>query len=363
MTTIDAANVLLPGGWAGPSRVHVSDGIISAIEPVDRVDGDLLLAPGFVDLQVNGVDDVDVSVADGADWDRLDRLLLAQGITTWCPTLVTMPLERYERPLSRIAEAMHRPGAPRPHIAGAHLEGPFIGGAPGAHRREHIASIDLQWLAALPQHVKVMTLAPEQPQAAEAVRLLAGSGRLVSIGHTRCTEAQFDAAVAAGARLVTHVFNGMSGVHHREPGVALFALTNPQVCGSLIADGVHLHPRALSLAAAALGPRRTVLVTDAVAWRAGSVGPVGMQMLDGAPRLADGTLAGSAVTMDAAVRHAVAAGVSLEHALRAASEVPASLLGLGDRGTIAVGRRADLVGLSPDLQVCHTWVSGVRVPA
>ena len=363
MSTIDASRVLLPEGWAGPTRVHVADGIITALQPLDGTDSDLLLAPGFVDLQVNGIDDVDVSTADGADWDRLDRLVAAQGVTTWCPTLVTMALDRYARPLGRIAAAMDRPGAARPSIAGVHLEGPFIGGAPGAHPRDHIGPIDLDWLAALPTHVKLMTLAPEQPLATEAVRLLARSGRLASIGHTRCTEAEFDAAVAAGARLVTHVFNGMSGVHHREPGVAAFALTHPSVCGSLIADGVHLHPRALHLAASALGPERTVLVTDAVAWRAGTVGPIGMELRDGAPRLADGTLAGSAVTMDAAVRHAVAAGIDLQHALRAASTVPAALLDLHDRGIVAVGRRADLVGLSPDLQVRRTWVAGVTLPA
>lgn len=339
-------------------RVHLDGTAIAAVEPLAGTDSTLSLAPGFVDLQVNGIDDVDVSVADGPDWQRLDHLLLQQGVTTWCPTLVTMPLGRYEGPLGRIAAAMARPDTARPTIAGAHLEGPFIGGAPGAHRTEHIAPIDLEWLAALPPHVRVITLAPEQPSATDAVRLLAGAGRLVSIGHTRCTEAQFDAAVAAGARLVTHVFNGMSGVHHREPGVATFALTNPDVCGSLIADGVHLHPRALHLAAGALGPMRTVLVTDSVAWRAGTVGPIGMELRDGAPRLPDGTLAGSAVTMDAAVRHTVAAGIDLRHALQAASTVPAGLLGLHDRGTIAAGLRADLVALDHDLRVQQTWVAG-----
>lgn len=363
MTTIDAAKVLLPGGWGGPTRLHVADGVITRLDPLDAADSELLVAPGFVDLQVNGIDDVDVSTADGHDWERLDHLVAAQGVTTWCPTLVTMALDRYAPPLGRIGAAMRRPGAARPHIAGVHLEGPFIGGAPGAHRREHIVPIDLDWLRTLPEHVKVMTLAPEQPSATDAVRLLVETGRLVALGHTRCTEAEFDAAVAAGARLVTHVFNGMSGVHHREPGVATFALTNPTVCGSLIADGVHLHPRALHLAASALGPDRTVLVTDAVAWRAGSVGPIGMELRDGAPRLPDGTLAGSAVSMDAAVRHAVASGIDLQHAIRAASTVPAALLGLTDRGVVAVGRRADLVGLSADLQVRRTWVAGVPLPA
>ena len=354
---IAAGRVLTADGWLHDAVVHISNGVITDIRPggggQQRV-----LAPGFVDLQVNGIDDIDVATADGADWQRLDSLLLAQGVTTWCPTLVTSPLPHYATPLARIAEAMQRPPAGRPTIAGAHLEGPFLGGAAGAHRAELIVPIDLDWLAALPTHVAVVTLGAEQPLAVEATRMLSRTGRLVSIGHTTATEAAFDAAVAAGARLTTHLFNGMSGIHHRSPGVAAFALTNDAVSASLIADGVHVHPRVLRIAFAALGPQRAVLVTDAVGWRAGRAGPVHLEFRDGAPRLPDGTLAGSALTMDTAVRVCVAAGVDLSVALRAASTNPARLLGLHDRGTIAVGQRADLVALTPDLQVEHVWVAG-----
>ena len=152
--------------------------------------------------------------------------------------------------------------------------------------------------------------------------------------------------------------NAMSGVRHRAPGVAVFAMTNMNVSSSLIADGVHVHPRVLLLAALALGPDRMVLVTDSVAWRAGSVGSVGVELRDGAPRMRDGTLAGSAITMDAAVRQCVDAGIATDQALWAASRNPARLLGLHDRGSIAVGRRADMVALSPSLQVEQVWVDG-----
>jgi N-acetylglucosamine-6-phosphate deacetylase len=179
----------------------------------------------------------------------------------------------------------------------------------------------------------------------------------VAVGHTRCTEAEFDDAIERGATLVTHLFNGMSGVHHREPGVATFAVTSGAFC-SLIADGVHVDPRVLRLAFSALGPERAVLVTDAVAWRAGTVSGIGIELRDGAPRLPDGTLAGSAVTMDAAVRQCVAAGIPLEHALRAASENPATVLGLTDRGRLEPGLRADVVALTPDLRIAATWVAG-----
>jgi N-acetylglucosamine-6-phosphate deacetylase len=358
MPFVDAARVFRFPGWTGPARVHLDGGRVADIEPLDRVDTDRWLVPGFVDLQVNGIDDIDVASADGDDWERLDGLLVAQGVTTWCPTLVTMPLDRYARPLTRIRAAMDRPAAPRPSIAGVHLEGPFLGAAVGAHPPELVVPIDLDWLAALPRHVALVTLGAEQVDAAAAVRLLVGDGRLVSIGHTRACEAEYDAAVGAGARLTTHLFNGMSGVHHREPGVAVFALTHPRMSASIIADGVHVHPRVVRMAFQALGPERAVLVTDAVAWRAGNVGSIGMAMREGAPRLPDGTLVGSAVTMDEAIRVCVAAGVPVEHALAAASTNPAALLGLDDRGRIDPGARADLVALSPDLHVQQVWIAG-----
>ena len=361
MASVDAAQVLTGAGWVGPARVHIDGGVITEIEATASVASDRVLVPGFVDLQVNGIDDINVSTADGSDWERLDQLLLAQGVTTWCPTLVTMPLDRFERPLSRIAAAMARPAAGRPTIAGAHLEGPFLGGAAGAHPKGQIIPIDLEWLRALPPHIALVTLGAEQPLASEATALLTARGCLVSIGHTLADERQFDGTVAAGARLTTHLFNGMSGVHHRSPGVAVWALTNPSVCASIIADGVHVHPRVIRLAFAALGRDRAVLVTDAVSWRAGRVGQIEMEFRDGAPRLPDGTLAGSAVAMDAAIRVCVDAGVDLSDAVIAASTNPARLLGLDDQGVIEAGKRADLVALTPANEIEQVWLAGQPV--
>jgi N-acetylglucosamine-6-phosphate deacetylase len=357
MQFVDASRVLTPAGWTGPSRITVSGGVIESISPIDTAPR-VTLAPGFVDLQVNGIDDVDVAHADGSDWDRLDAHLLAQGVTTWCPTIVTTRLERYAAPLARVAAAMQRSPDRRPSIAGVHLEGPFLGGAPGAHPPSLIIPIDLDWIRSLPPHVALMTLGAEQTDAVDATRALVADGRLVSIGHSTAAGAQFDAVVDAGARLTTHLFNGMSGAHHREPGVAVFAMTNPDVCASIIADGVHVHPRVVKLAFQALGRDRAVLVTDAVAWRAGHVGSIGMELRDGAPRLSDGTLAGSVVAMDQAIRVCVEAGVPLDEALTAASTTPARLLGLDDRGTIEVGRRADLVALDGHLAVHQVWIAG-----
>ncbi len=357
MTSIAARRVLTANGWRERCVVHVDSGSISAVESAAGPVPDLTLVPGFVDLQVNGIDDVDISTADGNDWTRLDHLLLQQGVTSWCPTLVTMPLDGYGAPLGRIAAAMDRPAAGRPHIIGAHLEGPFLGAAAGAHRPDLIVSIDMEWIDELPDHVRLMTLGAEQPDAPAAVALLTERGVLVAVGHTHADAAQFGAAVDAGAGLVTHLFNAMSGVHHRQPGVAVFAMTEPRVAVSIIADGIHVHPSVVQLAFAAVGPR-AVLVTDAVAWRSGRVGSIGVTMRDGAPRLPDGTLAGSALTMDAAIRNCVAAGIELDDAVRAASTAPARRIGLTDRGAIAAGMRADLVALDSELHVKQTWVAG-----
>jgi N-acetylglucosamine-6-phosphate deacetylase len=242
-------------------------------------------------------------------------------------------------------------------MLGAHLEGPFLGGAPGAHRRDLLAEIDHGWLTQLPDVVCLMTLAPELRGAAEAVRSLVARGIVVSLGHTTATRDQFTEAVAAGATLVTHLFNGMSGVHHREPGVAAFAMADDTVCASLIADGIHVDPLVVRLAFAALG-ERAVLVTDSVAWRSRRAGPVTIELTDGAPRLPDGTLAGSAVTMDAALRTCVRAGVPIAAAVRAASATPAHLMGRRDHGGLVVGGRADMVALTAELEVEQTWVAG-----
>ncbi len=362
MERLPAARVVMPTRIAGPAVVAIEGGRIVAIEPTTEPVPDRTIAPGFVDLQVNGIGAIDVASATGSDWDELDRALLAQGITTWCPTLVTAPLDDYAPRLARISEAAARASdsdAVRPVVAGAHLEGPFLGGAPGAHPPDLIRAPDLPWLDELPPIVKIVTLAPEAPDAITAIKSLVARGVLVSLGHSSARYDEAVAAAAAGARLVTHCFNGMAPLHHREPALVGAALTDERLAVSIIVDLVHVHPAAVDLAFRAKGNRGIVLVTDSVAWQRGTVGDVRMSFDGVAPRLADGTLAGSALTMDGAVCNAVNhCGVSLLDAVRAAGSTPARLLGLDDRGDILPGRRADLVALTPDLTVEATWVRG-----
>jgi N-acetylglucosamine-6-phosphate deacetylase len=346
---IAASHVL---GQPGPAEVVVENGTITAIEPVSSAP-ERTLAPGFVDLQVNGVEDIDVASARDGDWERLDELLHATGVTTWCPTLVTAPLADMRERLERIPV--------RESIAGAHLEGPFLGGRPGAHPVELLVPVDLDWLASLPDTVRVVTVAPEVAGALDAVRSLTARGVTVSLGHSAATLEQVRACIDAGARMVTHLFNGMPSLHHREPGVVGATLTDDRVVAGLIADLVHVHPTAIEVAFRAK-PGRIALVTDAVAWRGARIGRIEIVHDGTAPRLPDGTLAGSSLTMDAAIRNVVAeTRVPLDDALRAASTTPAALVGLTDRGRIDTGCRADLVALTPDLRVDAVWSGGRQV--
>jgi N-acetylglucosamine-6-phosphate deacetylase len=358
-TLVRAGAALVSGTLHGPVEVEVADGHIVAIRPgADPGDGSLL-APGFVDLQVNGVDDIDVARARDADWERLDDLLAATGVTAWLPTLVTRPLDRYASPLQRITDARDRTG-PRPAVLGAHLEGPFLGERLGAHDPSAIVDPDRAWLGALPDVVALVTLAPEAAHAVEAVRDLTGRGIVVSLGHSGADVATTTAAIDAGARMVTHLFNAMAPLHQREPGIAGAALADDRVVAGLIADLVHVHPALLRTALRAKGADRVALVTDAVAWRAGHLAAREVALVDGTPRLADGTIAGSALTMDQAVRNLVdVADVPVADVLVAASTTPSDVLGARDRGRIEVGARADLVVLgADDLAVRRTIVAG-----
>jgi N-acetylglucosamine-6-phosphate deacetylase len=221
------------------------------------------------------------------------------------------------------------------------------------------------WLEAAPGLPVVCTFAPELPGALELVGRFAG--RVVfSIGHTEATREEAQAALAAGARHFTHLFNAMPGLHHRHPGPVTAAFEHAEATAEIIADGVHVHPALVALAARLLG-ERLVLVTDAM--RACGMGDGtfrlyrhDVRVVGGEARLADGTLAGSLLTMDAAVRSAVAAGVPLAAALHAASGAPAGTIGRsGELGAIAAGRAADLVELDAELRVVRVLVAGEEV--
>jgi N-acetylglucosamine-6-phosphate deacetylase len=357
------ATVLVPARVltaAAAEWVAIDDGTIvelgSGPPPPDATDlGDAILAPGFVDLQVNGIGDVDFSHTDADGIQLATQRLLSHGVTTFCPTLISGPFDEMAAALRVLAAA---------GVTGVHLEGPFLGGAPGAHRREHLREADVEWMRELlrsyPGAIRVVTLAPEADPDLALTRVLDDAGVLVSLGHSTCSYSDAVAAADAGARAVTHLFNGMAPLHHRDPGLVGAALDDDRLTPWLIADLVHVHPVALRIATSS--KRRIGLVSDAIGIDAEWAKSRGVREIDGAPRLAEGTLAGSVLTMDKAVANMVSIGTSLERAVEMASTIPAHLIGLEDRGIIRAGARADLVALDKiDLSVIAVWSGGDRV--
>jgi N-acetylglucosamine-6-phosphate deacetylase len=210
----------------------------------------------------------------------------------------------------------------------------------------------------------MVTLAPERPGALDAIALLRSAGVVAAIGHTDATYEETLAAIDAGATVGTHLFNGMRPPHHREPGPVVALLDAPGVVCELVADGAHMHDGMLAFAASVAGPERIALVTDAMA-AAGTtdgsydLGGQAVVVTDGVARLAsNGSIAGSTLTMDAALRRAVAVGVPMVAACRMAATTPALAIGLFDRGGILPGQRADVLTLGQNLGVCRVLRAG-----
>lgn len=329
--------------------VTVADGNVESVQSFDGVPEHYVVAPGLIDLQMNGFDSVDVSKASADEFLHLDHLLLSRGTSSWLGTIVTAPLEALSVTLKNVEQMMNTSPT---GCVGIHVEGPFLGNAPGAHNPEWIIPFDANWCQELTSVVKLMTVAPEQKGVLENISSLCARGILVSIGHTRANKNEWNTAVGAGAQMVTHLFNGMSGVHHRDDGVALSALTDSRVVCGLISDLVHISPSSVKLAFAAKGPDGVCLVSDSVAWNSPWAKRRNIQIIDGAPRLPDGTLAGSSSSLAACIRHSVqTCGVELSDALRAATSTPARLIGFPQMGQVAVGQRADLVVFDDELTV------------
>ncbi len=330
-----------------------------------RLDGGLL-APGFIDLQINGGGGVQFN--DAPSLESIAAIGRAQrrfGTTGFLPTLIT---DRPAKLTQAIAAAETGLAAGLPGLLGLHLEGPFLNPERcGIHDPAWIrapSDADLAELAALHAGRRLVTLAPERVPPG-AIRRLTDAGVIVFAGHSDATYAEMRAAQAEGLAGCTHLFNAMRQLGSREPGVVGAALDDPAGYCGLIVDGHHVHPASLRLALAAKGPDRLCLVTDAMAI-AGTDQPAfvlqGRTIYRRGGRLTDaaGTLAGADLDMASAVRNSVTLlEVPLEAALRMASASPAACLGLADRlGRLAAGYQADLVHLDDDLQVQDCWLQG-----
>jgi len=362
----ELAGRLLLDGELRPGRVSMQGDRIATVEPDPSIATDRVIAPGFIDLQVNGGYGIDF----GESPERIGEVaawLPQTGCTSFLPTIVSSHGDRYRKVFESLPAAFGVPGA---RVLGLHLEGPFLApGKKGAHALDAIEAADDALFDALldEQSVRLVTLAPERPGALERIARLTERGVLVSLGHSEATFEQFEAGVDAGARMATHLFNAMSQLDSRKPGAVGAALVDERVTVGLIPDGVHLHPANLALTARMKGTQGIALVSDMMA-AAGM--PPGTYSLNDIPvfvdetsaRLADGRLAGSILTMDAAVRNMTAWGrISLADALTMATQIPARLLGLGELGSIAPGNLADLAVLDADLRVVETWIAGEQV--
>ena len=366
-----------------PSRIEdgavLTDGArIAAIGPMDQVpcppEAEIIdatgkiLTPGFIELQFNGGFGHDFTADPTTIW-QVAAQLPRYGVTAFLPTIITSPLETFT--LGQDVVTNKPTGFAGTAPLGLHIEGPFLNPVKkGAHNPDYLRSPDLALIHdwKLERGVRLVTLAPELPGALQMIETLTARGIVVSSGHTMATFDEAKAGFAAGTRYGTHLFNVMPALHHRKPGLVGALLTDARPVAGMIVDGIHTHPAIVDIAWKLLGNTRLSLVTDAMA----AMGmPPGQYLLgklevtvnETSARLTDGTLAGSILTLDAALRNLMAfTGCSFEDALPTVTTVPARLLGIDDeRGQLAPGHLADMVLLTQDLQVAKTIIDGKLV--
>ena len=347
--------------------ITIVDDRIVGIEPApSHVDGPYL-APGFVDVHVHGWGGHD-AMGDLGALDGMAQSLLRRGVTSFLPTAVTAPVAALVEFAERVRGWIPAAPADGAQPLGFNLEGPFLAPARrGAHDPTHLrVPADVSWaeLEPLLGGLRLVTLAPELPGALELIGWLRAAGVAVSIGHSSATFDEARAGYAAGATSTTHLFNAMTGIDHRAPGLAVAALVDDAIYVELIADGVHVDPGLWPIVTRTKPSDRLLLVSDAVAL-AGlgdgrtRLGGLDVEVVGERITLAGTTtLAGSVIALDSAVRNLVGSGVGIPAAVAAASRNPLAMLGVSDRGRIAVGQLADLVELDNALSVRRVMRAG-----
>src|SRR3954469_12209973 len=329
--------------------------------------GDGVAVPGFLDLHINGLVGVDFLSTDLEGYRRAGAALAATGVTGYLPTFITSALEDYRAAPPVAAAALEDGGAHGARVLGVHLEGPYLSPRwPGAHDPDQLRTPDVQEALGLCDRgpVRMMTLAPELERALDLVSALTARGIIVSCGHTDADAPTANAAFDRGARAITHLYNAHRRWAPRDPGVGGAALVRPGVTVQAIVDHVHLAPEAAH-AAFLTARERFSLVTDAME-AAGQgdgtyrLGRREVAVHGASAELEDGLLAGSVLTMDAAVRNLVGCGASVAEAVWAATGAPARLLGDPELGILRVGARANITVLDDELRVVRTLVEGAE---
>jgi N-acetylglucosamine-6-phosphate deacetylase len=368
MTTISGRLVLEDSVVSG--TIAVEDDVIVAVETASTsgAAGAPYITPGFVDVHVHGGGGHD-AMGGRAALDGMARHLLRHGVTSFLPTGVSAPLDDLYRFVDEVRD--WTPVAPTDgsQPLGPNLEGPWLSHAKkGAHDPTLLRNpADLRYedLEAHLDGLRVVTVAPEIPGALELIAWLHARGIATSMGHSAATLEQAAAGYAAGGSTTTHLFNGMSGVDHRDPGLAVAALTDDDAYVELIADGIHVHPALWRLIVRSKPAGRLMLISDAIPLAGmgdgrATIGGLDIEVVGHRVTLVGtDTLAGSVIALDTAVRNLVGSGIALPVAVAAASRNPLAMLGVTDRGRIAVGQRADLVELDDDLQVRRVMRGGI----
>ncbi len=350
-------------GWLEVEGDHVvAAGLGSPPRPADEhLDG--IVAPGYVDVHCHGGGGASFVTEDPDVARHVLAVHLGRGTTTMVASLVTGSIPDLARQTATLAGLVESG-----ELGGVHLEGPWLckkykGAHPADLLTDPTPETVAELIAAGRGAVRMVTIAPERPGAMDAVAQLAEAGVVVAVGHTDVDFDACQAAIEAGARGATHLFNAMAPLRHRDPGPVLALWEDPRVYLELIMDGVHVRPELVAFVMAT-EPGRVVLVTDAMGAACADdgdyvLGELPVEVREGVARIAGtDTIAGSTLTLDAAVRHCVAAGVPLAQAVRSATAIPADYLGLTEVGRLAPGKRADLVVLDEELQVTRVLQRG-----
>ncbi len=372
------ASVIMPTEKIGDTAIFIEKEKIAALDLDNQIDesdetfdlANTTLFPGFIDIHNHGAVGVDVNTATADDLRKVSKFLASKGVTAWLPTFVPDADENYRKVIAAIDEVMKtQDGEPIAQIVGVHYEGVFANKKMcGALRPEFFKNFpncdEISQLPRLKNGVHLTTLAPEIKNGIELIKELRKQNWIVSIGHTNADFPTLEAAFAAGAKQITHLFNAMTGVHHREIGVAGWALTKKEVSCEIIADGVHVAPPMLKFAADCKSANNLMLVSDSIA-------PTGLgdgvyeiwndviSVENGRTKNERGGIAGSVITMLDAVKMMSSLGFSAAEISQMASANQAKLLGIDDfRGSIEVGKRADLVVLDDAGNVKLTLIGG-----
>ncbi|HFT5241839.1 TPA: N-acetylglucosamine-6-phosphate deacetylase [Yersinia enterocolitica] len=369
-----ARRLLTEQGWLDDHQLWLEGNTIVAIEPIPSgvsLRDVELLCPAYIDIHVHGAKGVDVMDDAPEVLDKLAWHKAHEGVGAWLPTTVTAPLIEVEGALKRIAQRHHQ-GGPGATVLGSYLEGPyFTPQNKGAHPPELFRELDIAELNRLidvsQNTLRVVALAPEKPSALAAIKHLKNRGIKVMLGHSAASYEETVRAFDAGADGLVHCFNGMTGLHHRDPGMVGAGLTDPRAWLELIADGHHVHPAVMRLCCACAKPR-ILLITDAMSATGMPDGDYSIcghrvTMQQGVVCTASGGLAGSTLSLDSAVRNLVNdVGVPAEDAIHMASLHPAKMLGVDQTyGSLSVGKRANLIALDSQLNLQTIWIDGQQL--